>query len=275
MKTILLTGGYGFLGSHLLKSLIDNNYSVIVLEKSFANPWRIKELNLEAKFKVVFEDESELESIFKENKIDIVIHTATDYGRESKQYELINNNIIFPLKLLELLKKYKGKAFFNTDSYFNKPNSCMSYLGNYITTKKQLEDWLKLEKEVKVFNMKLEHIYGELDSDLKFVTSIYNHLKGNVESIDLTEGTQKRDFINVKEVVENFIKVLEKSEQLETKFYDLEIGTRKSISVREFVENMKKELKSTTQLNFGALKMRENEILDSKANLKKIKNLEG
>lgn len=273
MKTILLTGGYGFLGSHLLDSLIKNEYRVIVLEKSFASDWRIKKLKLEGKFELALEDKIDIETIFDGNKIDIVIHTATDYGRNSKQFELINNNVIFPLKLLELLKKYNGESFFNTDSYFNKSNTCMSYLGNYIITKKQLEEWLKLEKEIKVFNMKLEHIYGELDSDQKFVTSIYNKLKANVESIDLTAGIQKRDFINVKEVVKEFIKILKENSKLKNKFYNLEIGTGKSMTVKEFVENMKKELKSITKLNFGTLEMRENEIMDSKANLRMLKNL--
>ncbi len=273
MKTVLLTGGYGFLGSHLLKALIEDNYNVIVLEKSFASDWRIKKLHLKNKFKFYLEDKCNLEDIFKNNQIDLVIHTATDYGRELKQYELINNNVIFPLKILELLKTYKGEAFFNTDSYFNKPNTCMSYLGNYIMTKKHLENWLKLEKEVKVFNMKLEHIYGELDSDQKFVTSIYNQLKANVKSIDLTEGSQKRDFINVREVVEIYIKLLKSLRNLKDGFYNLEIGTGKSISVKEFVEDLKKRLNSTTKLNFGALEMRENEIMDSKAELENLKKI--
>jgi len=39
-KTILLTGGTGFLGSHLIKNLIDK-YEIIILKRSFSNTWRI------------------------------------------------------------------------------------------------------------------------------------------------------------------------------------------------------------------------------------------
>ena len=43
MKTILLTGATGFLGSHMLKALLNKTqYNIIVLKRSFSNVWRIK-----------------------------------------------------------------------------------------------------------------------------------------------------------------------------------------------------------------------------------------
>jgi len=40
-KTILLTGATGFLGSHLLKKLLDENYNVVILKRTFSDTWRI------------------------------------------------------------------------------------------------------------------------------------------------------------------------------------------------------------------------------------------
>jgi nucleoside-diphosphate-sugar epimerase len=39
--TVLLTGATGFLGSHLLEALIQQDYSVVILKRSTSNLWRI------------------------------------------------------------------------------------------------------------------------------------------------------------------------------------------------------------------------------------------
>lgn len=271
--TVLLTGGYGFLGSNILKSLLEKNIDVIVLEKSFADDWRIKKLGIQDKFKIYLEDRVDLEDIFKENGIDCVIHTATDYGRNSSQIVLIENNVIFPLKLLSLLKAYNGKAFLNTDSYFNKEKFNLDYLGNYILTKKQLEQWLKNERDIRIFNLKLEHIYGNNDSLEKFTYKMINDLFHNKFSVELTSGEQKRDFIYVLDVVNLYITIILKIEEFEKSYYDIEVGTGNSISIKEFVETIKILTRSKTYLDFGKIETRKNEIIDSKADLNKIKNI--
>ena len=52
-----------------------------------------------------------------------------------------------------------------------------------------------------------------------------------------------------------------------------EIGTGVSVSVYDFIREIKNQLDSTSNLNFGALPYRENEIMDSKADLTKIQSL--
>ena len=71
----MLTGGTGFLGSHLLKQLSDKDYNVIVLKRSYSDIWRIKEFIDQIKFYDI--DKTAIEDIFKENKIDYVVHLAT------------------------------------------------------------------------------------------------------------------------------------------------------------------------------------------------------
>lgn len=44
LKTILLTGATGFLGSHLLEALLKQHYNVVILKRSTSNAWRIQHL---------------------------------------------------------------------------------------------------------------------------------------------------------------------------------------------------------------------------------------
>ena len=80
-KTILLTGATGFLGSHLIKKILEFDYKVIVLKRSYSNIDRIKTLLKVYNVKSYNVDLCDIEDIFKENHIDIIIHCATEYGR--------------------------------------------------------------------------------------------------------------------------------------------------------------------------------------------------
>ena len=99
MQTILLTGATGFLGSHLLKSLIDKNFNIIVLKRSFSNIYRIENLLNTQNIKIYNIDETDIEKIFAVNHIDTVINCAVDYGRNKTEvYDLLNTNLIKRLK---------------------------------------------------------------------------------------------------------------------------------------------------------------------------------
>lgn len=56
-------------------------------------------------------------------------------------------------------------------------------------------------KQTKMINIKIEHMYGALDDENKFIYWLINKLKQNVEKIDLTSGVQKRDFIYIDDIV--------------------------------------------------------------------------
>ncbi len=81
-----------------------------------------------------------------------------------------------------------------------------------VERRKIFVEWLKyFSDRIKVVNLKLEHMYGPKDDDSKFVTWITNQMLNNISSIDLTEGTQKRDFIYIDDVVDAYMLMLEKS----------------------------------------------------------------
>lgn len=267
---ILLTGANGFLGSRLLEMLIVSHQVAVTLRKN-SKIYRIKNILESKKINMIYTDiitDEELEVFFQTEKFDLIVHCATDYGKQKESfYKVFDSNVLFPLKLLEIGLKYGLKYFINTDSYFNKKHLTYNALPNYSKTKKLFLGYLKeIGNNIIILNMRLEHIYGPNDNDDKFIPFLFNKLINN-EQISLTHGNQKRDLIYLDDVVDSYVKVISILEKIQRPyFHDLEIGSGKSIELREFIEIMKTTLKSTSILDYGAIDYRDDEIMNSYAN---------
>jgi len=266
MGTILLTGATGFLGSHLLKTLlIKTDNDVIILKRSFSNTWRIKDVIVSKRVKTFDIDKNPIANIDFKN-IDTIIHCATEYGRSDNScFSVLESNLMFPIKLLELAVKNNVKTFINTDSYFNKENMSYSYLLNYSLSKKSLNLWLKyFSKKIQVINMILEHMYGEFDNKDKFAEKMIQEIAilGSKE-IALTYGDQKRDFIYIDDVCRAYLAAISYGRNHKFRIKQFDIGTGISSSIKYFVTTIKELSDSNTKLNFGALPYREDEIMYS------------
>lgn len=264
-KTFLITGGTGFLGSNILKNMVGWGDELIVLKRSFSNIARISDLI--RKFVLYDLDRVDIKQIFCDHRIDKIIHCATNYGHTaSNPMEVIEANLMLPLRLLELGKVYKVKCFINTDTILDKR---ISY---YALSKSQFKQWLAIyASEILCLNVELEHFYGPEDDDSKFVTSIVHKLLRQVDKIDLTKGRQKRSFIYIDDAVEAFTRIIDHSDSLTKGFYNFQVGSLETVEIRKFVE-LTKELTSNkkTVLNFGALAYRENEVMDPQLDLTKL-----
>jgi len=264
---ILLTGANGFLGSSILKMLVANHDVSITLRKH-SNLNRIKEVLDIYTVEKLFVDTDNIDFFFKNKKIDLIVHCATDYGRQDETFDKVHeSNLLFPLKLLETGLKYDLKWFLNTDSYFNKNNLTYNALPHYSKTKKIFAGYLKdMGKKIVTINMRLEHIYGSNDGENKFIPWLLDKLVNN-DDVDLTSGDQKRDFIYIDDVTDAYQKVISSLDKsYNPGFKDLEIGSGSSIKLKIFIETIRDALDSKSLLNFGSLDYRDDEIMNSVAN---------
>lgn len=266
--TILVTGCTGFLGSYLLKSFIKLEYNVIGLKRSTSDTYRISDSLEKCTYYNI--DEIELNTIFSNHQIDVVLNTVTDYGRKNNTISsILNTNLMFGLKLLEESVSNNVKAFINTDTLLERN------INTYALSKAQLVDWMKFQstKNTKMINIKIEHMYGALDDENKFIYWFINQLKANVEKIDLTSGIQKRDFIYIDDIISAYETVISSIESL-SNYEEFELGSGTTIEVKEFIQKLYKELSRTykidTKLNFGAVKYRDNENMHMNANISKL-----
>lgn len=267
---ILLTGANGFLGSKILNSLVNHNEVTITLRKN-SNVDRIQNTLDRYHIKKLYIDnilDSEIDNFFKIEEIELIIHCATDYGKQNDYfYKVFQSNVLFPLKLLEFGLQYNVQYFINTDSYFNKTNLTYNALPNYSKTKKLFLKYLKdIGNKIVIINMRLEHIYGPNDNDDKFVPFLLKKLITNDE-IALTHGHQKRDLIYIDDVVDTYTKIVTILKKIDVPYFeDLEIGSGHSVELKYFIETMKYRINSKSALNYGKINYRDDEIMNSYAN---------
>lgn len=259
MKTILLTGATGFLGSHLLEALLKEGHSVVILKRTTSNTYRIQ--HLLDRLKAYDIDRLPLEQAFKDQRIDVVMHTACSYGRNGQDAnEVAETNLLFSLRLLD------AATAFNIDTFFNTGTLLPKYLNAYALSKNQFCEWLRQRSnQVQVVNLKLEHMYGPKDDQTKFVPWLIGQLVQGVERIPLTEGQQLRDFIYIDDVVAAYMLTLAKATQL-VEWNEFDVGTGKLIAVREFVTAIHSAFSEghgicKTELGFGDIPLRDGELM--------------
>jgi CDP-paratose synthetase len=264
MKTILITGINGYLGSHLAKFL-SVNYNIIGLEYSLKNLFRIKDNG----FKVYSVENGIPDKLFAEQTIDAVIHTATFYGRQDESVQTIANaNLFIPFDLLDRAIENNCNLFINTDTVLDR------FVSTYALTKHQFQEWLYIRRnEIKVINMQLEHFYGPDASTTNFITFMIDQLKNNVTQIDLTFGEQQRNFVYIDDVCSAYQTVVQKTTEITKSYTEFQVATNQLMRIKEVILYLKEITNSTSNLNFGAIPYRENELMKSETDNSALLNL--
>ncbi len=254
MKTILITGINGFLGSNLAK-LFKSEYRIIGLEISTLNLHRLEGEN----FPVYEANEESIDRLFNEQPVDIIIHTATLYGRNKETVKQITSaNFSLPFYLLDKAIEHKVNTFINTDTVLDR------FTSTYALTKKQFADWLFFRQlEIKVINVQLEHFYGPGCPDTNFITAMIKRLKANEPQIDLTKGEPLRNFVYFADVLSAYRLLLKKLDEIPSMFSNFEVSTHELITIKELMVTLKELSHSKTILNFGAIPYRPNELMKS------------
>jgi nucleoside-diphosphate-sugar epimerase len=263
---VFITGATGFLGSKLLPKLIEAGFETTLLKRRKSSlqrivPWvgQVELFDLE---------DVDLERLFSRKRYDLVIHCATNYGRrESSNIDLITANLLLPLRLLELSSRLDASAFINTDTILDKRVS------SYSLSKKQFKEWLMSGRPGQCcVNMMVEHFYGAGDDPTKFMSHVIGELLRPVARIPLTSGVQKRDFVYVDDVVDAFMQVIVHClSHRSAGYHEYQIAAGKPVPIREAVELAKRLTgNAVTMLDFGALPMREGEVMNVDVDLRAL-----
>lgn len=132
--TILVTGGAGFIASHTNVELLKEGYDVIVMDNlcnsSKESITRVEQITgKQIKFyETDVRDMDGMDAIFKENRIDVIIHFAglKAVGEScEKPYEYYDNNIAGTLNIIKMMKQYNVKkiVFSSSATVYGEPET--------------------------------------------------------------------------------------------------------------------------------------------------------
>jgi CDP-paratose synthetase len=274
---ILITGVSGFFGGHLVQTLVARGHHVIGLKRRKSNISRLPLSNGENLVLLDVEDGFH-EVLLNRKDVDLIVHAATAYGHNQEtSSEIIEANIVFPLKLLEISGRNKNCGFINLDTFFSKGSDNYTYLSEYVSSKKYFlriaSNFASTNHSI-LCNMQIEHMYGVQDGTNKFTTMLVNDLLSNKPEIALTLGQQSRDFIYVDDVVSALICVIDSiGVKLLEGVRNFEIGSGVSTTIAEFATLARQIVGASSLLQFGALPYRKNELFHSRADLTAIGEL--
>ena len=272
-KTAVVTGATGFIGSHLVRTLINRGWAVHALKRETSAMDLVTDVSSAINWHDL--DVTPLDDIWDSiGEANVVFHLATQYGRNDEPAsEVVNTNLIIPMRLLEQSEKRNVPLFVATDTCF--PSS-YPYLRSYTLSKKQFAQWGQVWAEKtnrKFVNVVLQHPYGPGDQAGKFVPWIVRQCQTNVAHIELTTGEQKKDFIFIEDVVEALIVLYTNQNLLTTNFSEVPCGSGDAVSLRHFVETIHSISNSSSELMFGNLTNREGELQFSCANTQALNQL--
>lgn len=271
MEKILITGATGFLGSYLCKKFYQEGYSIAMIKRPSSNTWRIDPI---IQFLEVYtQGDLTVSEIIAQVKPQHIIHTACDYGRKGSSLRtLIQTNITFGIDVLEAAIEFQAETFINTDSLLP------ANINDYSLSKHQFRQWLESKSDrIDIINLKIEHMYGPLDDDNKFVYWLINQIKNKeVNAIPLTSGIQERDFIYIDDVVNAFDITLKNKVK---GYQSFDVGTGKFIKVKTFIKELVSQINIqegqdvSGKLQFGQLAYRKNEVMSPDLDNQSLKNL--
>ena len=246
---VLVTGGMGYIGSHTCVELLNSGKEVIVIDNLYNSKIQVKDRIKEITgkdikfYNIDLTDKEKAETVFKENKIDSVIHFAAlkAVGESvSKPLEYYTNNITCLLNILNLMRQYnvKNLIFSSSATVYGQAKTMpiletfeRSATNPYGQTKLMAENILMdLAKADKSFNIALlryfnpigahesgligEEACGIPNNLMPYITKVavgeLKELSVFGDDYDTPDGTCIRDYIHVVDLAKGHLKALEK-----------------------------------------------------------------
>ena len=313
MKTYLITGASGFIGSHLVTKLLSEGNKVINVD-NFNDYYDIKinnvleslgmekdislELNqlkekIEKETKnytleiVDIRDKSEIARVFKENKIDVVVHLAAMAGvRPSIQDPLLYEevNVRGTMNILELMKKNNIRKFICASSSSVYGNNLKVPFSEEDNVDRTISPYAATKKSCEVLAYTYFYLYNIDTIILRFFTvygprqrpdlAIHKFTKMilNGDKIPFYgDGSTQRDYTYIEDIIDGIIKAIIFIEKNSKTYEIFNLGESETISLKRMVETIEKELGIKAILDIQP--MQEGDVNKTFADISKAKEM--
>jgi nucleoside-diphosphate-sugar epimerase len=281
-KRVLITGGGGFIGYHIIKKLSEYNCDICIITLDGKTPSRLEEYNNITVKAANVSHYDEINACIDEYRPDFIFHLAA-YGvnsADSEYHTAIDTNVIGIANVIFSAKASNCKKIINIGSCMEYGNTnekmyeelCPHPVNIYGSTKAAasiIGHQLARELDIDMVTLRLFGVYGEGEERHKiFCHTISTLLEGN--DLKLTPCTQYRDYCYVGDIANAAIMALQ-NDSIKNEI--INIATGNALPLRDYIELIHKLMGSKNRLLFGSLPYRSTELFAPIADIKKAQKL--
>lgn len=295
-RTYLVTGGAGFIGSSLADFLLKKDYKVVVIDNfcDFYDP-SIKRNNVKDNlnnpnyklYEIDLRCKSDVEKVFRENKIDVVIHLAAMAGvRPSIENPILYQevNCIGTQNLLEVMKEYGVKNLVMASSssvYGNnkkvpfKETDIVDYaISPYAATKKSNEVMTHVYH--KLFNMnvimlRFFTVYGPRQRPDLAINKFTRLMLNDEEVTMFGDGTTSRDYTYIDDIVSGIYSSINYVLNNNDVYEIVNLGNSSPISLKEMINTIAEVLDKEPKIK--EMPMQQGDVNITYADISKAKEM--
>lgn len=296
MKTYLVTGGAGFIGSTLCEKLIKEQNKVIIIDNfcDFYNP-ELKHKNIEKiknsikLYEGDIRDRKILKQIFEENNIDIVVHLAAMAGVRSSienpiLYQEVNctgtQNLLEEMRLhniANLVMSSSSSVYGNCKQVPFREDMVVDYaISPYAATKKANEVMTHVYHSlynINVIMLRFFTVYGPKQRPDLAINKFTRLMLEGKEIPIYGDGTTARDYTYIDDIVDGIISSCDYVD-LNTDVYEIiNLGNSSPVSLKDMVDTISKVLVVNPKLKY--MPMQPGDVNITYADISKAKNLLG
>jgi len=261
-QKVLVTGGAGFIGSHLVDVLIKNGHYVIVLDNLVEGGGHLENIQNQidsGKCQFIKEDILNLEFLLEKlPKVDIIYHFAADPDVRLSVPNPINSfniNVQGTLNVLEYARKYNinkfifassgGTVYGDVDVFPITEEIAFKPISPYGASKAAAEMYLSAyasSYHIKSASLRFANIIGERSLH-GIGYDFFKHLNENPNILNiLGDGKQKKSYLHVSDTIEAVLLIADNFDN-QKKWYDFyNLGSEDWYTVNEIADIYEKEL---------------------------------
>lgn len=268
VRKALVTGGTGFIGSHLVRRLVNDGWEVHLIVRPGSGlgvfegiKGRIRTHRHDGSIEGMF-------AIFDAARPDVVFHLASLFLSQHRPEDiepLLGSNLVFATELLEAMARHRVCLLVNTGtSWQHYENSDFNPVNLYAATKQAFEAILAFYTEstpMKSITLKLYDTYGPGDNRPKLFTLLRNAAEEK-KRLEMSPGEQLIDLVYVDDAVDAFIISAERLlEGLASAHENYAVSSGSPVKLKDLVETYARVTGANLDIVWGGRPYRAREVM--------------